>query len=263
MRDPHIDGGDDQFVVRSLARGLKLLALFTADHPEWTLAGLVREINLPKATVYRITRTMEAERFLIFNAATGTYHLGPSVVPLSYLAQQSSEFEKIAKPFLERLAAETGETANLGVEMEDAIVITGSVLTSHAFKPSLPVGRVLTDLTNAHAKVYAAYKSPEERKRLLAREQPAITQYSLVKPAEIEADLDRVAKEGVGFDMEEHGLGVCSAAAPVRGQNGTIIGTLSVVAPKERFGPEEKERAAESVKQVAADFSAFMGYKPR
>jgi DNA-binding IclR family transcriptional regulator len=48
----------------------------------------------------------------------------------------------------------------------------------------------------------------------------------------------------------------------VRGQNGTLIATLSVVAPKERFGPKEKERDAKIVKQVAADFSAFMGYEP-
>jgi len=261
--DSRLDGREDQFVVRSLARGLKLLALFTVDHPEWSLAGLVREINLPKATVYRITRTMEAERYLIFNTVTGMYHLGPSVVPLTYLAQQTSEFEKIAKPFLERLAAETGETANLGIEMEGAIVITGSVLTSHVFKSSLPVGRVLTDLSNAHAKVYTAYKSPAERAKALAKPQPALTPHSLVSPAEIEAELDRVAEEGVGFDMEEHGLGVCSAAAPVRGQNGTLIATVSVVAPKERFGPEEKERAAQAAKKVAADFSAFMGYEPR
>ena len=161
MRDSQVDGGDDQFVVRSLARGLKLLALFSVDHPEWSLAGLVQATQLPKATVYRITRTMEAEGYLIFDATTGNYHLGPLVVPLSYLAQKSSELEKMAKPFLERLSAETGETANLAIELEDSFVIIGSVLTPHMFKPSLPIGRVLTDLSNSHAKVFVAYKSPE------------------------------------------------------------------------------------------------------
>jgi DNA-binding IclR family transcriptional regulator len=255
-----LEDHDDQFVVRSLSRGLRVLALFSIDYPEWGLSDLARATGLHKATTYRMTRTMEAEGFLIFDATTGNYHLGPSAIPMSYLAQKSSEFEKMGKPFLEALAAETGETANLGIEIEGSFVIIGSVLTSHAFKPSLPIGRVLTDLANSHAKVFVAFKPPAERARFLAKEQVRFTQYTLLSPVEIEAELDRVVGEGVAYDLEEHGAGVCSAAAPVRGQNGAIMATLSVVAPKERFGPEEQKRIAEAVKRVAADFSAFMGY---
>lgn len=255
-----VSGQDDQFIVRALSRGLQVLALFSVDHPEWSLADITRTMGLHKATAYRMTRTMEAEGFLIFSKTSGKYHLGPSVVPLSYLAIAHTELEKMGKPFLERIAAKTGETANLSVEVEESFVIIGSVLTSHLFKPLLPVGRVLTDLSNAHAKVFVAFKPPAERARFLSRPQPKLTENSLISPAEIEAELDRVVEDGVGFDIEEHGLGVCSIGAPVRGQTGAIIATISVVAPKERFGPEEKERDAQIVKQVAADFSAFMGY---
>jgi DNA-binding IclR family transcriptional regulator len=258
--DIGLDESDDQFIVRSLSRGLRALALFSPDHPEWSLADLARATQLHKATTYRITRTMEAEGFLIFDRTSSNYHLGPSVIPLSYLAQKHSEFEKMAKPFLEKLAAETGETANLGIENEGSFVVIGSVLTSHPFKPSLPTGRVLTDLSNSHGKMFVALKPPAERATFLARQQPRLTQYSLTSQADIEAELDRVAKEGVAYDLEENGLGTCAVAAPVRGPNGAVMATLSVVAPKERFGPEERQRSTESVKRVAAEFSAFMGY---
>ena len=52
---------------------------------------------------------------------------------------------------------------------------------------------------------------------------------------------------------------MCSVAAPVYGPKGRLIATISVVAPKERFGPEERKRATEHVKRVAAEFSAY-GY---
>jgi DNA-binding IclR family transcriptional regulator len=263
VSDTSFEEVDDQFVVRSLSRGLKVLALFSVDYPEWSLADLARATGLHKATTYRMTRTMEAEGFLIFDPATSNYHLGPSVIPLSYLAQAHSEFEKMAKPFLEKLAAETGETANLGIESEGAFIVIGSVLTSHAFKPTLPIGRVLTDLSNSHGKLLVALKPPAERAAFLARPQPQLTPYSLVSTADIQAELDRVVEEGVAYDMEEHGLGVCAVAAPVRGSNGAVIATLSVVAPKERFGPEERLRATEIVKRVAAEFSAFLGYVPK
>jgi len=255
-------GGDDQFVVRALSRGLQVLALFNVDHPEWSLNELARTTHLHKATTYRMTRTMEAEGFLVFDPETGNYHLGPAVIPLSYLAQKQSELERMAKPFLEELAAETGETANLAIETEGTFIVIGSVLTSHTFKPSLPVGRVLTDLTNAHGKLFVALKPTEERAKFLNRPQPQFTKYSLTDRKEIEAELARVADEGVAYDMEEHGLGVCSVAAPVWGPNGAVIATISVVAPKERFGPEERKRFTEAAKRVGAEFSAYLGYSP-
>lgn len=260
--DSELGNGDDQFVVRALSRGLRVLALFSVDHPEWSLNELARTTHLHKATTYRMTRTMEAEGFLVFDPESGTYHLGPAVIPLSYLAQKQSELERMAKPFLEELAAETGETANLAIETEGTFIVIGSVLTSHTFKPSLPVGRVLTDLANAHGKLFVALRPPEEREEFVNRLQPQLTKYSLTDRREIEAELARVATEGVAYDMEEHGLGVCSVAAPVRGSNGAVIATISVVAPKERFGPEERKRFTEAAKRVGAEFSAYLGYSP-
>lgn len=254
--------GEDQFVVRALSRGLRVLALFNVDHSEWSLNELARATHLHKATTYRMTRTMEAEGFLVFDSKTGNYHLGPAVIPLSYLARTQSELERMAKPFLEKLAAESGETANLAIETEGTFIVIGSVLTSHTFKPSLPIGRVLTDLSNAHGKLSVAFKPPEERAKFLNRSQPQSTKYSLTDRKQIEAELARVAEEGVAYDMEEHGLGVCSVAAPVRGPKGTMIATISVVAPKERFGPEERKRATASAKRVAAELSEYLGYSP-
>jgi DNA-binding IclR family transcriptional regulator len=258
--DGGLGGSDDQFVVRALSRGLRVLALFNVDHPEWSLNELARTTHLHKATTYRMTRTMEAEGFLVFDPDTGNYHLGPAVIPLSYLAQKQSELERMAKPFLEQLAAETGETANLAIETEGTFIVIGSVLTSHTFKPQLPIGRVLTDLSNAHGKLFVALKPPEEWKKFLSRPQPQLTPYSLTDRKQVEAELIRVAQEGVAYDMEEHGLGVCSVAAPVRGPGGTVIATISVVAPKERFGPVERRRFTEAAKRVAAELSAYLGY---
>ncbi len=266
-KDAEVDdlGGcaaDDQFVVRALCRGLRVLALFNVDHPEWSLNELARTTKLHKATTYRMTRTMEAEGFLVFDPDTGNYHLGPALIPLSYLAQTQAELERLAKPFLEKLARESGETANLAIEVEGTFIMIASVLTAHTFKPSLPIGRVLTDLNNAHAKLAVAMKPPAERAQFLSRQPVAETKYSLVDRKQIEAELDRVAQEGVAYDMEEHGLGVCSVAAPVFGPNGTLIATISVVGPKERFGPDERKRATEHVKRIAVELSEYLGYRP-
>jgi len=252
---------DDVFQVRALSRGLRVLALFTVDHPEWSLSDLSRRTGLHKATAYRMTRTMEAEGFLVFDTTTGKYHLGPATIPLSFLASAQSELVRLARPYLEELAELTGETTNLAVEVEGSVVVIGQVLTSHPFKPSLPLGRVLTDLANTHGQLFAAFRPEGERARLLAAPQAKLTPNTVTDSVEIAAKLVRVADEGVAFDLEEHGLGICAVAAPVRDQSGDVKATLSVVAPKERFGAQEKKKHAQAVKRVAASFSAYLGYQ--
>ncbi len=139
-------------------------------------------------------------------------------------------------------------------------MVIGQVLTSHLFKPSLPLGRVMHDLANSHAQVFAAFAPEAERERFLAVPQSKITPNTLTDPAEIALRLDKVAAEGVAFDLEEHGLGICAVAAPVWDRNGDLKAALSVVAPKERFGPQEKKKNAQAVKQVAASFSIYLGH---
>jgi DNA-binding IclR family transcriptional regulator len=253
--------GEDPFAIRALARGLRLLALFTVDHPEWTLTQLYERTGLHKATTYRITRTMEAEGFLVLDRDTGAYRLGPAALPMSYLASSESELLRIARPYLVELAEITGETTNLAVENEGTVVVIGQELTSHPFKPSLPVGRVMNDLANAHSKVFAAYKSSVERDALLRRPRPKITPNTITDGDAVRHELERVEREGVAYDLEEHGLGICSVAAPVRDQTGGVRATLSVVAPKERFGPTQMIGYAAAVKRVAAAMSAYLGFQ--
>jgi DNA-binding IclR family transcriptional regulator len=255
-----IDLDDDAFIVRALSRGLRILALFTVDHPEWGLNELSQSTGLHKATVYRMTRTMEAEGFLVFDPGTNRYHLGPSILPVTYLASSQNELIRLARPYLEELAEETGETANMAVEQDGSVVVVGQVLTPHLFKPVLPVGRVMSDLANAHAKVFLAMKAPAEQEKELRKPLARLTSNTVTDPRRVREEIQAVARDGVAFDLEEHSSSVCSVAAPVWDRNGEVRATLSVVAPTERFGPEEMKRHVEVLKRIAADMSAYLGY---
>ena len=76
-------------------------------------------------------------------------------------------------------------------------------------------------------------------------------------------ELDRIAHEGVAFDIEGLYLGTCAVGAPVRDQLGTVAAAISVVAPAGRFGPVERSRYADAVKATAASLSAYLGWNPR
>lgn len=253
-RSPVPGGAEESndLYVQSLARGLSILALFDIEHPDWSLEEICRQTGLSKTTAYRMLRTLEWKGFLGFDSKLQRYHLGHATIPGAYLSLSRVGFARSTHPFLEELATATGETVELAVEGEGGAVVVDQVATSHPFKPNLPLGRVLRNLANSAMKVLAAYRSEEDRERLLRIPQPKLTPRTETSPANIRRQLREVAQEGLGYDLEEQDRGVCAVSAPVVGPDGEVRAVLTVVAPAERFGPERRQAHAEAVKKSAA-----------
>jgi DNA-binding IclR family transcriptional regulator len=257
------DGGEGAFVVRALAKGLSILSLFDAENREWTLDEIAERAGLPRMTAYRMIRTMESAWFLVRDPVTNRYHLGPALLASTYLSQGYAELASIVRPYLEGLVETTGEAATLAIEVDGVAVSVDMVDTPRPFRREVAIGRIIGDTASANGKVFAAFKSPAERQALTSRPHPQLTPNTITDPGRLAQELERVAREGVAFDIEERNLGTCAVAAPVRDQLGKVIAALSVVAPTGRFGPTEKNGHADAVKASAAALSAFLGYSKR
>lgn len=261
--DKQVDGAGSGFVVRALAKGLTVLGLFDAENPEWSLDEIAERAGLPRMTAYRMIRTMESASYLVRDTVTGRYHLGPALLATTYLSESYSELVRIARPYLEDLAAETGESATLAVEVDGVAVSVYMVDTPRPLKREVAVGRIIGDTANANGKIFAAYKSEEERAQVLALPRTKHTSSTITDPLALAAELDKVRREGIAFDFEERNVGTCAVGAPVRDQLGKVIAAIAVVVPTGRFGPDERRRFAENVKSTAASLSAFLGYSSR
>ena len=255
--------GEGAFLVRALSKGLTVLGLFDAENREWTLDEIADHAGLPRMTAYRMIRTLESARYLVRDPVTNRYHLGPALLAGTYLSEGYAELVDIAKPYLRELVERTGESATLAVEVDGVAVSVDLVDTPRPFRREVAVGRIIGDTANSNGKVFAAFKTGAEKAAILAQPHPQITSNTITDPDQLAAELDRVATEGVAFDMEERNVGTCAVAAPVRDQLGKVIAALSIVVPTGRFGSAERPRYAEAVKAAADSLSAFLGYSRR
>ena len=175
QRAKSANGGDSAFMVRALAKGLSILSLFDAENREWTLDEIAERAGLPRMTAYRMIRTMEAASYLVRDPVTSRYHLGPALLATTYLSESYSDLVKIARPYLEELTAKTGESATLAVEVDGVAVSVFMVDTPRPLKRELAVGRIIGDTANANGKIFAAFKSEEERAELVAMPRMRLT----------------------------------------------------------------------------------------
>jgi IclR family pca regulon transcriptional regulator len=250
----------DPFSVRALTRGLSILSLFDVDHREWTIDEMAEQTGLLRMTVYRMVRTLESMAYLVRDPATNRYRLGPATIALTYVSQDQSDLVEAARPFLEALTKETGESVTLAVEIDGYPVCVDIINTTRPFKRKTAPGRILGDLASVHGKLFTAYKPPEEREAILDQALSPRTPYTVTDRAALAAELEEVTRNDVAFDLEGMYLGTCAVGAPVRDQAGTVVASISVVVPTGRFGPEERRLCAEAVKKAAASFSAYLGW---
>jgi IclR family KDG regulon transcriptional repressor len=255
--------GDGAFQVRALSKGLNVLGLFDAENREWTLDEIAERSGLPRMTAYRLIRTMEAAGYLVRDPVTSRYHLGPALLATTYISETYLELVSIARPYLRELVAKTGESATLAVEVDGVAVSVDTVDTARPFRREVASGRIIGDTANAHGKVFAAFKSEAERADIIAREHVQMTPHTITDPVALAAELERVRREGVAFDIEERNIGTCAVAAPVRDQLGKVIASICLVVPTGRFAADERPGFAEAVEAAAASLSAYLGYSKR
>lgn len=247
-------------MVRTLSKGLRVLGLFDEQHKEWTLDQLAEASGLPRATAHRMARTLEETRYLVLDPHTNRYHLGPAMLRGMYLSTGFSDLVRVARPYLESLSRETGESITLAVDVDGVAVGVDMVDTARPFKRRMALGTIIGDLANSSGKIFCAYRSQEEQQRILATPHPQLTQFTITDPERLAQELDRIRVEGLAFDLQERDLGTCAVTAGVRDQSGDLIASISVVVPPGRFGPEERTRHADAVRRCAAELSAFLGY---
>ena len=188
--------GDGAFLVRALAKGLAVIGLFDAENREWTLDEIAERAGLPRMTAYRMIRTMESAGYLVRDPVTSRYHLGPAFLATTYICETYSELVTIARPYLHELAATTGESATLAVEVDGMAVSVDTVDTTRPFRREVAQGRIIGDTANAHGKVFAAFKSEAERAEIVARTHPQMTPRTITDPVALAAEFAQVKREG-------------------------------------------------------------------
>ncbi len=215
-------------LVRTLATGMALLGLFDAEHRRWSLDEMVVRLGVSRMTAYRMARTLQGTGHLVHDPAIGGYRLGPAMLAGIYLAEGFAQLVDVARPYLESLVKQTGELAAIAVELDGVAVCADLVASARPFVPEIAVGRVIGDTANAHGKMFAAMKPDAERARIARKPHRRLTPSTITDPAALAAELDRIRREGLAFDFEEHDLGTCAVVAPVRNQTGELIATLGV-----------------------------------
>jgi IclR family transcriptional regulator, acetate operon repressor len=238
--------------VQSIERAFGLLEAM-ADHGGMMgLSELAAESGLPLPTIHRLVRTLVDLGYLR-QEPSRRYVLAPKLIRLG---ESSSRMLAVwARPHLERLVDELGESANLAMLDGDQIVYVAQAQSRHSMRMFTEVGRRVLPHCTAVGKAVMADMPPEEVHDILRRTgMPKHTENTVDDPDEFAHQLQVAAEKGYATDEGEQEVGVRCVAVAVPNAPSRLA--ISISGPTARMTQALVKRAVPLLTESAAALSA-------
>jgi len=225
--------------IQVIDRAASLLDAVTSNPQPVTLKILAVESGLHPATAYRILASLTENGFTERDER-GRYRLGIKFLQLSSRARVDIDIQREAKPVMEWLRDQTGETVNLSVREGNELVYVERVSSPKTIRADQIIGKRAPLHVTAVGKLMLGELGRDFYTRYASDTGlPAFTEHTKTTFNQLESDVVRGRELGYALDDEEAELGVGCIGVMVRSSNGQPIAGLSVSAPINRRRVEE------------------------
>lgn len=247
---------ENRYNIPMLKKSFELLEEL-GQHPEGqSMQELITALGQAKTSVYRLLLSLMQLGYVCKDEVGCRYYLSRKLLRLGLAALGNANIVERALPHMRRLRDGICESVMLGVLMNDQVVLLEQVLGSHDFTFMLRPGARFALHASAPGKLFLAFSSEEEQKRLLESMDYIIYNKRTIRnEAEMQDEILRVRQCGYATDLEEGLDGVHCVAAPVLDQSGDITAVLWTSGPSGRMKKEMFPAIADELKKAAEQIS--------
>ncbi|MCW8379750.1 IclR family transcriptional regulator [Streptomyces justiciae] len=249
------------YQVEALAKGLRMLGLFSEQRPWMKLTDMAAEAGVPLPTAFRMAATLVTEGFLE-QLPDGSYRPAPKVLTLGFSALRGLDLVQLADGPLRRLAAATGQTVNMGVLSDDYVLYLVRLRNNDLVTANIQVGSKLPAVRTSMGKLLLSFLDDGE---LEARLSPASFAGAAAPNAsrsleELRPTLAEIRRRGWAVQDEELAYGLRSVAAPVLDATGAAVAAVNIAVPAMEFPAAQVVRDLRpQVEDACAEISRLLG----
>lgn len=244
--------------MSSASKTLKLLSYFSATRPEIGLSQLCRLAKRDKATTHRHLQALEETGFVEQNPLTKRYRLGPVVLHLAQIREQTVPRKLAAETALSALANATGETAHVSVLSGNTVYPLAHVESSaHSTRAIIDLQTFPLHATASGLCTLAF--GPAALLDVAKANMPVFTPMTLGTTDDLAQCVQSIQQTGFarsngGFESDVRGL-----ATPIFDHTGQFAGAVSVASVATRFSADLQQRIQQNLMIASRDISRDWG----
>ena len=225
--------------VQAVQRTLEIIDVIQGNGGA-RVTEIADEVGISKGTVHCHLATLEESGYVINNGSE--YELGLRFLDLAHHAKQRISIYDMTMSEVDTLAEESGEMALFTVEEDGEGVCLYKAEGEEAVQTEVYVGYRNELYHTAVGKAILAFMAPERRDNIIDNtEFEALTANTITSEAELREELKQIREERIAYNHEETINGLVGVGAPIRDQDGTIYGAVSLIGPVRRMGKDRLE----------------------
>lgn len=231
-------------------RLFELLEILCAQGRPLSLAEAVEATGWPKPSVHRMLGQLEGGGLLLREPGGRRYAPAPRLLRLAESSLSAGTQQGVRHAVLRQLAADIGESCNLTALSGAEVIYLDRVESAFPLRMELRPGTRVPIHCSASGKLFLAHLPPARRAAILdglplARH----TASTFTDRRALEAELERIARQGYATDAEEFVDGLVCVAVPVPGAGRrTVHCAVALQAPAARMS---LARALQQVPRLA------------
>jgi DNA-binding IclR family transcriptional regulator len=244
--------------MRTVAKALTILDLFTERRPSLSLTEIARATGIDTATCHRMLKVLETHGY-VFRSATKHYSLGATVLRLARTREITTPMSATLQSVVDALTAEVAETSHASVIAGFQVATVAACEGMRSNRIHVEYGARMELHATATGLACLAYAEPAFVEHALAAPLTRFTPTTITTPQDFRAAIAATRTRGYSiadcsFDADVVGIG-----APFFGAGGNAAGAIAVASPASRMEAPAVIRTALAVMSASLDATMRLG----
>lgn len=241
---------------------LTLIEVLSIQPESVKLQELAAQVSMNASTTLRFLTALEKKGFAIQDDA-GKYSLTYKFCEIADNIKIHTDIRNICLPYMKNISQSLGETVNLSIEENRAVVYLEVVQCAwRALSITQRIGKAAPLHCTGVGKLFMLGYTREQLQHLYEEKGFAkYTENTVTTLEQMQEQLDEIRRQGYAIDNEECEVGIRCIAVPIRDYTGKMVAGLSVSGPASRMTFESIQEKIPYLFEVAGEISKRLGTK--
>lgn len=251
-----------KYPVQTLEKALEIIeVMYKEGGGGLGISELDNKLGIGKSTIHRILDTLMAYSYVEKCDESTKYRLSWKFFEIGNLIPQQRNLSNLNMEALQDLCNKYEETVNLGVRVDDSVVIISRIDPKSTLVANVPIGTREPLHATGMGKVIISELSREELIKIFGTNPlKSCTPNTITSLDELAVQLEKIREQGYSIDDQEFYPGLSCIAMPIRNYKKEIVAAISVSGPSIRLNFTKIMNIKKDLETTCSILSTYLGY---